>query len=290
MPEFEEPMVEEVLAAIAAVSEAFDLLQQHRANVGQKVASLRQALDETLQRGQALAERAAALQPLEGPAGEGRADLVKAVTDALEQLDAGLDDCDGVIEGMESRVDAVVVNATDWFDQVNGAVQHELEQLSGVVDDSIQRFEAQLTATGELSTVLAERMDGIREGITTLLESAEGRMEEILEQPATEMLERCRESIAALAQRIVEEAVPAEVENVATELTAAIRQSLDEALAALCQGMDEFAMQVTGCGDRSGETRAVIQPVLDQLRDAIDPVLAELDRIRGLAGSVGISV
>jgi hypothetical protein len=284
-------MVEEarVLDSIASLHREIEALAELQVEVASAMVDVHQVVQRVIAESAAVGQAVGALHAQEGLAGAWPQQLLDDAVGKLSDIDQAAAALDTQIDALGNRVVEVASGASDCFVQVGDAAEAALQKLNEGVDESIQKIGQAGTALGQASDALVDRIDDVQDQIDELLNALEERVGAV-SQPAAEMLERCSDALDALAQRVLEEVMPAEVEKIAADVAAALKNALEQALELLCDGIDAFAGQIVECGDRGNETRATIQPALDQFRDAIDPALAELDRIRGLAGSVGIPI
>jgi hypothetical protein len=231
---------------------------------------------------QARAASAAALTTLQ-PSVQELETLLIGVAQTLSRVEGGLDD-------VETRANETVANIHATTDQWVAQRQEMFEQIEQTVDELV-------SAMGEQRDALEDGLDAFEGETTETVEAAVATitgvvddLEERLLTPLRDVRETVDTTLTALEERVIEQAIPEAIEDVSEEVMSSLRAALDESIETLGGSLDEFVAKVLGRTEEGTGSRAALEPALAELRATVDPLFGELDRVRGLASTVGIPI
>lgn len=173
-----------------------------------------------------------------------------------------------------------------WLDQRQAALDNLAEAADTAVAMIEEKHAELLETISELSNAWQETSQEVGSRIDNLADDLNERFFE----PLRDTRQTFMEQLTNLADRVVDDFVPASVAETAESAVADMKEELDDLAEQLGDALEGFVRDTIDSRGTGESARAGLQPALDQLTAAIDPVMNELDRIRGLAGSVGIHV
>jgi hypothetical protein len=191
---------------------------------------------------------------------------------------------------MQQSVDAVMeesgVVIDDWLEHGSNQLADvglEVDQFLATIDETIETF---IDAVDGFEEVLTATLDELEEQMQTAVDG----VQDLAIVPITEAVNELQQFTEALTDRLVEEVTPTIVDTARTEVIDELRAALGRRVKAFCASLDDLADMVLASIERGSAGRGALQPALDVLRPAVDAVMAELERIRDLASTVGVSV
>ncbi len=208
------------------------------------------------------------------------------LTQAAALISETLEHASERITRTTTRLAALQTADETWLDQREAALDNLTEAAETAVA-IVEEKQAELLETiSELTSAWHEASQEVGTRIDNLAEDLSERFFEPLRDARQKFIEK----LTDMADRVVDDLVPASVAETAEEAVADIKEELDDLAEQLGNALEGFVRDTLDSRETGEGARAALQPALDQLTAAIDPVMNELDRIRGLAGSVGISV
>jgi archaellum component FlaC len=222
--------------------------------------------------------------------------IQQAISD-LNEINTSLQQMAALAEQMSNGVRAAVSVLdevkTGIGDQIATLHEHwnELEEAHA---EAITSGESALDGLAEHANTLREQFEALGAEVqerveATVSEMMESLADELLE-PLNEFRAECLEKIEALVVEVVDEILPEKAAEVTEEWIAAIREELQGVIEGVQNQLDEFRSEIIGGKDKAGEGRSTSAEAAEILRTAFEPVTSELERVRGLAGMVGISI
>jgi membrane-associated HD superfamily phosphohydrolase len=250
----------------ATAGGALELLREFDTEIETRLEEARQSLQEQIGSVlQAAAPQAAALTQ--------QCHALEARTQAIvAQLDEAGNEVDVALQTMETDLGGW----EETRDNAKQAVDDTLTGASVSVDDLVEVMEEALEST-------VARFEEFQQQIT------EHIAEKVL-SPITEMQDECVERIEKLIEEIVEKILPDKAEQVTGEWISELNEEINVMMDHLQTGLDDFRDTIINGSDAAQSSRQTSEQALDLLRTAFAPVLNELDRVRGLSGTVGISI
>jgi chromosome segregation ATPase len=208
------------------------------------------------------------------------------LTQAAALISETLEDASERITQTTTRLAALQTADEAWLDQRQAALDNLTEAADTAVAMVEEKHAELLETIGELTNAWQDTSQEVGTRIDNLAEDLNERFFEPLRDTRQNFIEK----LTNLADRVVDDLVPASVAETAENAVADIKAELDVLAEQLGDALEGFVRDTLDSREAGEGARATLQPALDQLTAAIDPVMNELDRIRGLAGSVGIHV
>lgn len=173
-----------------------------------------------------------------------------------------------------------------WVDRRQEIVQ----QLQDAVEQAVSGIQEKQASMIEGFEDFETQRDTRQASVETLLDAWPGVVDEHLYEPLEELRNRIKEKLEDIASTIAEEAIPDEITATAEQAINDIKRFVDEQAKTLGDALEGFVRRILENTRSGSESRKALQSALDQLRLVIDPLLAQLDRVRGLASQVGIPI
>lgn len=201
------------------------------------------------------------------------------ISEALEEASERITQTTASLAALQTADEA-------WLDQRQAA----LDNLTEAADTAVAMFEEKHEELLETISELTNAWQDTSQEVGTRIDNLAENLSERFFEPLHNTRQRFIEKLTNLADRVVDDLVPASVAETAENVVADIKTELDDLAEQLGDALEGFVRDTLDSRETGESARAALQPALDQLTAAIDPVMSELDRIRGLAGSVGIPV
>lgn len=208
------------------------------------------------------------------------------LTQAAALISETLEDASERITQTTTRLAALQTADEAWLDQRQAA----LDTLTEAADTAVAMVEEKHAELLETVSELTNAWQATSQEVGTRIDNLAEDLNERFFEPLRETRQNFIEKLTNLADRVVDDLVPASVAETAENAVADIKEELDDLAEQLGDALEGFVRDTLDSRETGESARAALQPALDQLTAAIDPVMNELDRIRGLAGSVGIHV
>lgn len=217
-------------------------------------------------------------------------------------------DLNGMIEESISANAEVFEAAKERLEFTHNAVQVSIDKLSDIDErlnievivfkDSLnQQFEttsnyilSQCNEMDDAIQELTEYADNCRETVTDLLASTVQVFEEQVQAPVIQLTSNIETSLDAIRNLISHEIVDALSTKLQQEIMQPLEKDIDEAVGEIQNYITQFASNVISGGEDSKQSKQEMDASSQIIEEAIAPVLSALDRVRGLAGTVGISI
>lgn len=211
------------------------------------------------------------------------AEEVRPLTEELNKLDTAMQTAEAVFTATSGRLGDVSEKLQASLDQVG-------QSHAEAKDAALEKFGEIDEMVDEISEDIDELMESTRESIEDMTDAAVDAITENLIEPVTELREECVAKIEELIEELVDNVLPDKREEVTGELLAKLQEHLDDMIDKLQEGFAEFRETILQGSDQANGSRMTSEAAMELLRTAFDPVLSELERVRSLAGTVGISI
>lgn len=195
---------------------------------------------------------------------------------AVEGLATPLLDC-------QRRLEEMTAVAHESLDEVTS--QHRIAQETAEAARAEMQEQAD-DIIGQMDELIEATQESIEEIIATMVDS----LSENLLNPVGEFREECITRINALVEEVVDDILPNKTNEVTQEWLEDLREELAGMIEMIQERCAEFRETIHQGTDRAGSTRATSEAAMELLRTAFAPITNELDRVRSLAGMVGISI
>jgi hypothetical protein len=211
-----------------------------------------------------------------------------------EQL---LQDLNKWLAGFQAGVDA----ARDHLNEVEATVEVRLTETSALIDSIEERIGESLAAVEERAKTVGGQFDVAVQKASEAWKEVAGRAEDQIAESVSRLESELSAPLNVLA-RSVDEATeklidgvrgewsPEALREVTQAVLAPLVAELEKAIDTLCEGIEGLCGSARDSGRQGDATRAELDNAVDTIKAAIDPLMNELQRLRDLAGSVGISI
>ncbi|WP_170408913.1 hypothetical protein [Ruegeria arenilitoris] len=215
----------------------------------------------------------------------------------------------------EARVAEELVRAKNNVEAVRNSVDNLGEQSDGFKDavdkaEQIRQEEfAELETTVEAASIVAveflegaasaavdviENVDGIVEGVKNEITEHLSGLDEFLQSevadPLEELADELDERLTELRERMRDVVKAKTTELIDDDFVKVLQGQVDALADEIFEILRSHIAEIVQGGEDNKAQREQMEAARDVLETVIDPVLAALEHLRGLAGSVGISV
>jgi chromosome segregation ATPase len=201
------------------------------------------------------------------------------------------------LAGFQAGVDA----ARDHLNEVEATVEVRLTETSALIDSIEERIGESLAAVEERAKTVGGQFDVAVQKASEAWKEVAGRAEDQIAESVSRLESELSAPLNVLA-RSVDEATeklidgvrgewsPEALREVTQAVLAPLVAELEKAIDTLCEGIEGLCGSARDSGRQGDATRAELDNAVDTIKAAIDPLMNELQRLRDLAGSVGISI
>lgn len=295
-------MEAEIAQKMANLAELLGVIDQRRAAATQAIAGVHATLRDI--HDSAASQLIAAVSSVQIQS-EALADAMrKQASPQIEALRPQIDHIAAAVQQVEAWLSQIATRALELEGLTNETAQGAFDSVSSLLDERQEQFDglasdcAQfIDVLDELGASLATSVYDLGTALDTALGETDGiiddvsdRMDVALITPIAEARDALNEFLEQLTDRIAEEVTPEIVDESVQDVVTSLRQSLARLVQSLCDSLDELAAKIMESINEGSGSRAALQPAVDALSSAIDAVMSELNRIKGLASSVGVSI
>lgn len=246
-------------------------------------------------------------------------DLIQSYESTKDQVEEVIDEADAAFTGqfteLKDNIDSLISENSNLFDitiarleSTQNTAQAGIEkiiELNQSLDDEInilrdnfnQQFE---TADKYIETQCEEMDDAIQElgafvedcklKVAEELENTVQEFEEHVQAPVTKLTENLETFFESLREYISKQIVNECSEKLEHEIMQPIEKEIDEVVESVENYITQFVRNVVSGGEDSKQSKQEMEASTQIIEEAISPVLNALERVRGLAGTVGISI
>ncbi|WP_424980755.1 hypothetical protein [Leisingera sp. S232] len=201
---------------------------------------------------------------------------VEAVTNAVEKLGEHSD-------GFKSAVDDAEQTRQKEFTQLETTV----EAASNVAVEFLEG--AALSAVGAIE-IVDEVLEEIKDDITEHLSELEEFLQSEAADPLGELADQLDERLTELRERLREVVLANATELIDNDIVKVLHEQVDALADEIFEVLRGHIAEIVQGGEDNKAQREQMEAARDALEAVIDLVMAALDYLRGLAGSVGISI
>jgi len=172
--------------------------------------------------------------------------------------------------------------------------QERLGDVSELAGTTQEKIEASLDSYREVLDVVEEiksnALEAMEEKVGEIIDHMVELVTEELVEPVQELRTHCLEKINTLISDLTDELIPNKTEEIAEEQLAEIQSKLSELTKSLTAQLDEFRSAIGLGKDKAESSRADSEGTQELLQSAFAPIYGEIERIKSLAGMVGIPI
>ena len=170
-------------------------------------------------------------------------------------------------------------------------LEEQIKQDLGEVDQQVQHTDDAMDGVGEILKASKDEVSGSVDGLSAKVEEEQdtftGKLQEtgeLFDGSASDFADK----LAELDGDVIKAAVRALRERTQKMLEDEIKELVNELMQKLREQIMELIASASDSKDEINVIRAVIQPLIEQLRDFIDPMQDSVDRIKETADDLGV--
>lgn len=212
-------------------------------------------------------------------------------------ISEALDAANAVLTRVEDRLGSIstgIDGAKNYFDDIGEEFSELIEGADGSVDEALKSAgeinESVNEAIEENYGAFSDQMATLVDQLDQILADATTEVKEVLESPIHSAREAANEAMQQFREYLVAEVKGEVSDAVASRFLAPAMEQIDAIVKLIDEQMQLLAEDIARGAERSAEKRQALKQAIETLEEAIDPVLSALNGLRGLAGSVGISI
>ena len=278
-----------------------DVVGQLQDNVQEKQASLDNLADQIQTKMSALRERVAEeqarveqevdqtdrkVEEFKDAIGEVKDGIIGALEGAQQQMSDFREHVDTGRELVESANEAAQGVIGEVHDHVNSG-REALGQATDFANEQVDNLQAGIDQTFQLteqiaSTVIDSVEDGLRE--------TGSKVEEMTGVSFEDLGSAFTTGVELVQGNVIENGVNMALDALQSMIQEQLNQVIDQLVALMVETMDDVRENLFGNAEDAGLERQLLEPILDQLGNIMDPLFAAVDSISSMAAMVGIDV
>lgn len=262
-------------------------LQTYRDQVQERITSLQGELE---QQTQAVNDAASTLGDKGTVLTDAIESVAEGVSEALEVAQQQLDDFSSHIETGQQAVEAANETAQGVLSEIQNGVNagrealqagseyafEQIDALQGTIDETLQ------TTEQIASDLIAGVDDGIRD--------AGSKIEEMTGVSFADLQSGFGSAVELLQGNVFENGANMALDSLQGMIQEQLNQIIDQLLDLMTQTLGRVREGLFGSAEEAGLERKMLEPILDALQPALEPLFAATDALKGLAEMVGIDV
>jgi phage-related protein len=201
------------------------------------------------------------------------------------EITQSLNEFERLLQQGSTQVDGLLDNIVRFKATLRSQLIQLVQPIEELTDDAVGLWQHIEQDWESARSALEQRLDSLGDALEQWQEQVHSAMFEPVEEIAAQMQVQAEN----LSERIVETDVPDQIEKVAENLMGELTQVLNGFIDSFVSQTDRFVEVVLGHTEEGQGSRELLRPVLDELKGAVDLIEQELERVRDLASSVGVS-
>ena len=186
--------------------------------------------------------------------------------------EAGTEKIDEINELLDQQVNALKQSALEHFESAEEFIVSNCDEM----DDVVQ--------------VLTGFIEDSKSIVTDELDNAIQAFEEQVQTPVSQLTSNIEKSFEFLLEFIGEEIVNGCSLKLKDKIIQPLEQEIEEVVESIQTYLAQFVSDVISGSEESKQSKQEMEASTQIIEEAISPVLDALDRVKGLAGTVGISL
>lgn len=262
-------------------------LQTYRDQVQERMTSLQGELE---QQTQAVNDAASTLGDKGTVLTDAIESVAEGVSEALEVAQQQLDDFSSHIETGQQAVEAANETAQGVLSEIQNGVNagrealqagseyafEQIDGLQGTIDETLQTTEQ----------IASDLIAGVDEGIR----EAGSKIEEMTGVSFADLQSGFGSAVELLQGNVFENGANMALDSLQGMIQEQLNQIIDQLLDLMTQTLGRVREGLFGSAEEAGLERKMLEPILDALQPALEPLFAATDSLKGLAEMVGIDV
>jgi len=185
------------------------------------------------------------------------------------------------VKGLHSSVELFHEQVEDW----QGEVEETCDEVRSALDNAItisEDIQERVYESQEVCLEVADEIEGGVEDVLGLADEAVGDVEE----EVIEEVETVEEAIDDTIEQVLGSSVQSQMDTIQTEIETNLVAAIDEVAGHVLEGLEDLRDQLQSSSSEAEAERDALQPILDELDEAVDLVRDGAEHVMDVADEI----